>query len=162
MKSDDASRLEPDQDWPRLIESALGRAVVELQARLGDNMQTWTWGSIHHTLPQHPLSRIFPEHAQLLDPLAIPTGGDGDTPQAGGYSTVDRFVQTLMSVNRYIHDPSDWRRSRWVVPLGASGHPGSAHFADQTEMWADVETIAQLWEWDDIVDAAETRQMLMP
>jgi len=145
-----------------MIMSAIVRAVRELQARLGGDMQKWTWGSIHHTRPEHPLSRIFPEYAHLLDPPAIPTDGDGDTVQAGVYSMGDRYVQTFTSVNRYIHDPSDWHNSRWVVPLGASGHPGSPHFADQAEMWADVQTLPQLWEWDDIVDAAETRQTLLP
>jgi penicillin amidase len=162
MAADDVGCLDPDQNWPHLIERAIANAVSELRARLGGDMQAWTWGAIHHTRPRHPLSRIFPEHAHLLDPPEIPADGDGDTPQAGGYSMIDRFVQTLMSVNRYIHDPSDWRRSRWIVPLGSSGHPGSRHFFDQAQMWADVQTIPQLWEWDDIVDAAETRQTLTP
>ena len=65
-------------------------------------------------------------------------------------------------MNRYIHDPADWRRSRWIVPLGASGHPGSPHYADQATLWAEVETVPQLWEWDDITAAAETRQRLLP
>ena len=38
---------------------------------------------------------------------------------------------TGLSVNRYIHDPSDWTKSQWIAPLGASGHPGSPHYADQ-------------------------------
>jgi penicillin amidase len=67
-----------------------------------------------------------------------------------------------MSVNRYIHDPSDWRNSRWIVPLGASGHPGSKHYADQIELWADVETIPQLWAWEDIESDVETHQILTP
>ena len=67
-----------------------------------------------------------------------------------------------MSVNRYIHDPSDWRNSRWIVPLGASGHPGSPHYADQARQWADVETIPQRWDWEEIEDAAQTRQLLAP
>ena len=67
-----------------------------------------------------------------------------------------------MSVNRYIHDPSDWRRSRWIVPLGASGHPASPHYADQAEMWAAVEYVPQLWDWDEIAGGAETQQELRP
>ncbi len=88
--------------------------------------------------------------------------GDADTPLAGAYSQVDRYTSVLMSVNRYIHDPADWRRSRWIVPLGASGHPGSRHYADQATLWADVETIPQLWEWEDIVADAEAQQLLTP
>ena len=108
------------------------------------------------------MSRVFPDCAELLDPPRLATHGDADTPLAGAYALTDRFTPTVMSVNRYIHDPSDWRNSRWIVPLGASGHPGSPHYADQAEPWADVETIPQLWDWNDILAAAETRQTLMP
>ena len=162
MAADDDACLPPGQTWAELIESALAHAVRELRSRLGEDMQNWTWGAIHQTRPRHPLSRTFPESAKLLDPPQVATHGDGDTPLAGGYSMADRFTATIMSVNRYIHDPSDWRNSRWIVPLGASGHPGSPHYADQAKLWADVETVPQLWDWADILEAAETRQTLMP
>jgi len=162
MAKGDTSLLAPGQTWPGLIESALSRAVAELRQRLGDDMQTWTWDKVHWTRPRHPLSRTFPALAPLLDPPQVAAGGDGDTPQQGGYWGPDRFALVSLSVNRYIHDPADWRRSRWIVPLGASGHPGSPHFADQATLWADVETIPQWWDWHDIVAAAETRQQLLP
>ena len=54
------------------------------------------------------------------------------------------------SVNRYAHDPSNWENSRWIVPLGSSGNPGSNHYYDQLELWADGKTIPQLWNWDQI------------
>lgn len=162
MAKGDTSLLAPGQTWPNLALAALEDAVAELDLRLGTDMSTWSWGAIHHTRPRHPLSGFYPDQADVLDPPPFATHGDGDTPLAGGYSLVDRFVQTLMSVNRYIFDPSDWRQSRWIVPLGASGHPGSPHFADQGKMWSDVETIPQLWDWDDIVSTATTRQTLNP
>ena len=162
MARNDDSCLAPGETWPERIEAALASAVSELRTRLGDDMTQWTWGAIHGTRPRHPLSKTFPDHAALLDPPALSTHGDGDTPLAGAYSMTERFVATVMSVNRYIHDPSDWPGSRWIVPLGASGHPGSPHYADQANLWADVATIPQLWDWDDIDDAAESRQRLTP
>lgn len=162
MAANDPAPLPPGQTWPQLMETALRRAIADLSGRLGDDMQTWQWGALHRTRPQHPLSRVFPENAGLLNPPQVAAGGDGDTPQQGGSWTSDRFVLTSLSVNRYIHDPADWRRSRWIVPLGASGHPGSPHYADQANLWAEVDTIPQLWEWDDIKAAAETCQKLMP
>ncbi len=162
MAENDDSCLAAGETWAGCIESAVARAVRELRSRLGPNMRNWTWGAVHHTRPRHPLSEMFPECAEFLDPPQVETHGDADTPLAGAYSVVDRCVATLMSVNRYIHDPSDWRNSRWIVPLGASGHPGSPHYADQARAWADVETIPQLWDWDDIIDAAETQQSLLP
>ena len=158
----DDSALPLGTTWADLIESALNQAGAELAARLGPEASKWHWGALHRTRPRHPLSRAFPDSASLLDPPRIATHGDGDTPLAGAYSMIDRFSATAMSVNRYIHDPSDWRNSRWIVPLGASGHPGSRHYADQAPIWADVQTIPQLWDWDDIVAAAETRQTLAP
>ena len=162
MAANDPTPLPPGQTWPKLMEVALQSAVADLRQRLGDDMHTWQWRTLHRTRPQHPLSRVFPENAELLNPPQVAAGGDGDTPQQGGSWTPDRFVLTALSVNRYIHDPADWRRSRWIVPLGASGHPGSPHYADQAALWAEVETIPQLWEWDDINAAAETRQQLLP
>jgi penicillin amidase len=162
MEQGDPSPLPPGKSWPEVIESALERAVAELQQRLGNDMQTWAWGRIHQARPRHPLSRLFPELAALLDPPQVAACGDGDTPQQGGYWGPDRFALTALSVNRYIHDPADWRRSRWIVPLGASGHPGSPHYADQAELWAEVQTIPQLWDWQDIVAAARTSQRLLP
>ena len=73
-----------------------------------------------------------------------------------------RYTVSGLSVNRYVHDPSNWSNSRWIVPLGSSGHPGSPHYADQAELWADVAFIPQLWAWDEIAEQAETTQRLTP
>ena len=154
--------LPPRYDWSDVLASALRLAVADLKEQLGDNMFKWQWGELHHTHPQHPLSVVFPEFADLLNPPSIPTHGDGDTPLAGSYALHNEFIATGMSVNRYIHDPSDWTNSRWIVPLGASGHPGSPHYADQAEMWANVEYIPQLWDWQQISAEAESQQRIEP
>ena len=104
---------------------------------------------------------MFPEAASFLNPPSLPVHGDGDTPLAGSYALND-FAVTGLSVNRYVFDPSDWTRSRWIAPLGASGHPASPHYADQARLWADVEFIPQLWDWQEIGDRAETTQFLVP
>ena len=111
-------------------------------------MESWRWGSVHHTAPRHTLSDAFPGLARLLDPPRIPMGGDGDTPQAGSYSPAQPFTMTGMSVARYVFDPGDWSRSAWITPLGASGHPGSPHYADQAEVWGRVDLIPMLYDWD--------------
>ena len=162
MAANDPAPLPPGQTWPQFLEAALQRAVAALRQRLGDDVDAWRWGMLHRTRPQHPLSRVFPDCADLFNPPQVPAGGDGDTPLQGSSWGAEPFVLTALSVNRYIHDPADWRRSRWIVPLGASGHPGSPHYADQAALWADVETIPQLWEWDDITAVAETTQRLLP
>ena len=96
----------------------------------------------------------------MLDPPSVPRGGDGDPPQDGGYSPANPFTITGMSVARYVVDPGDWSNSRWVVPLGASGHPGSDHYADQTQTWSEVQLLPMLYDWDSIKAEAESRQRL--
>ncbi len=156
----DNALLPSGYSWSDVLATALQSAVMDLKAQLGDDMAEWAWGKLHRTQPQHPLVVLFPEYAELLNPPAVPTHGDGDTPLAGSYAYHNEFIATGMSVNRYIHDPSDWTNSRWIVPLGASGHPGSPHYADQAEMWANVEYIPQLWDWSQISAEAESHQQI--
>ena len=75
---------------------------------------------------------MFPELAEWLNPPVVSTGGDGDTVQAASISTATGYTVGSTSVARFVFDLSDWQRSAWVVPLGASGHPGSPHYADQS------------------------------
>ena len=70
---------------------------------------------------RHPLSSMFPEVADLLDPPAIPAGGDGDTVQAADFIPAAGFELAVTSVARYVFDLGDWERSAWIVPLGVSG-----------------------------------------
>ena len=162
LERGDMSILLPEADWENLLATGLSSAVEELKESLGEDMTTWNWGRMHRTQPRHPLSAVFPEAAERLDPPSLDIHGDGDTPLAGGYGLRNEFVATSVSVNRYIHDPSDWNNSRWIVPLGASGHPASPHYADQAEAWANVDYIPQLWDWAQIRSEAESHQRLEP
>jgi penicillin amidase len=51
-------------------------------------------------------------------------------------------------VARYVWDLRDRSRSRWIVPFGASGRPGDAHFTDQTPLWARGDLIPLITDWD--------------
>ena len=159
-RENDTYLLPPGSDWGLLVARALAEGVSDLRERLGDDMDSWQWGRVHHTRPQHMLSASFPELASLLDPPWVPMGGDGDTPQAGSYSPDAPFVMTGMSVGRYVFDTGDWSNSAWVTPLGASGHPGSPHYADQAPIWAEVKLVPMLYDWDRIAAEAESHQTL--
>ncbi len=162
LKDDDDEFLPDGRTWDEILSDALTGAVDELTGPLGADMSGWVWGKVHHTNPMHPLSATFPETDGALNPPQIPMGGGIDTPQAGSFSQGNKYVITGLSVNRYIHDPSDWSKSKWVSPLGASGHPGSPHYADQAPIWGEVDYVPQLWDWDEIAARAETTQELTP
>ena len=162
-------------DWGALIDHVMSQPIVfeNIRRKLGEDASAWTWGSVHHTKPQHPLSALFPELAKTLDPPAFAVSGDGDTPQAGSYGVpklyggggADEpgpFTVSGTSVARYVWDTADWDNSRWIVPLGASGHPGSPYYADQAPIWADVELIPATYSWDKIEREAESVQIISP
>ena len=140
---------------------ALEDGVELLITMLGDDMGCWKWGNVHQTNPVHPLSKVYPELSEFLNPPPVSMGGDGDTPQAGSYAHNNPFTITGMSVARYVFDTSDWNNSRWIVPLGSSGHPGSPHYADQAERWAKIETIPMLYSHSKVDSSAATSQQLL-
>ncbi len=72
------------------------------------------------------------------------------------------LAHDLMSVARYVFDTSDWDNLAWISPLGACGHPGSPHYADQTSMWAEGDLVPMLYSWDRLAADAESRKTLHP
>ena len=80
----------------------------------------------------------------------------------GGLRPAAGFELTLTSVARYVFDLGDWERSAWVVPLGASGHPASPHYADQSADWAAVRLRPMRYDWVRVAAESESRQRLEP
>ena len=162
IAADDTGLLPAGADWPAMLAAALDEAVRTLTAKLGPELRCWRWDGVHRARPRHPLSAAMPELSVLLDPPEIAYGGDGDTPWAGAYAPGDLATVGSLSVFRYAYDPLDWERSLWAVPLGASGHPGSRHYADQSAMWARAQMAPMRYGWEGIAKAAETMQTLHP
>jgi penicillin G amidase len=160
LDANDVTWLAAGESWSSVLSNSIASAVKELETHFGTDRSRWRWGDLHHVALQHPLARTFPEAAAWLNPARVELGGDGDTPLLTGSRVAAGFQVTFASVNRYIHDPSHWSNGRWIVPLGASGHPGSPHYCDQQSLWARIETVAQLWDWDEIGSSTESEQAL--
>ena len=156
----DTEWLPEGETWATVATRALDGAVAYLRGRLGDDVESWTWDRIHRTTPTHPLSATNPDLAELLNPPSLPLGGDGDTPQSSSYLAGAPFDIAGTSVARYVFDPSDWSNSRWITPLGSSGHPGSPHYADQAATWGELELLPMLYEWGEIGGSARDEQIL--
>ncbi|MGA8788538.1 MAG: penicillin acylase family protein, partial [Paenarthrobacter sp.] len=54
-------------------------------------------------------------------------------------------------VARYVWDLADRRKSRWIVPFGASGTPGHQHFADQLPLWTAGELAPVVTDWPELI-----------
>jgi len=155
--------LPPDEARGAWLGAALAGAVAYLRERLGPDPAAWRWDALHRSVPRHLLSAAHPEAAAWLDPPPIPMGGDGDTIQAASHAFWAKgFEVVSQSVARYVFDPADWERSGWVVPTGASGRPGSLHYADQAPLYERGELLPMTYAWPEVEARAVTRQTLAP
>ncbi|WP_338698203.1 GNAT family N-acetyltransferase [Streptomyces sp. Q6] len=106
--------------------SAVREAVEETAEATAGEPGT-TWGELH---------RLAPWQA-LHDPDADWPALDGDHDCVLSTSSVpglsDRAARGPAA--RYVWDLARRENSRWIVPFGASGVPGSAHHRDQLPLW---------------------------
>ena len=63
---------------------------------------------------------------------------------------------------RMVVSMADFDQSRWVNLTGVSGHPFSAHYTDQTDLWAEGRTLPWVFSTEAVEDAAEDTLTLQP
>ena len=154
LRANDATLLD-GWSWPQALQAALTAAAA-------DPLAAQPWGEAHRPHFTHPLSALFPDAAPLLDPVAQPIGGDGDTVFANGLLPHASPRATYGALARYAFDVGAWENSRWTVFHGASGHPGSPHYANQHPAWAAARMVPMRYDWDGLTETAEARQALTP
>ncbi|MFC3127438.1 penicillin acylase family protein [Pseudoroseomonas globiformis] len=153
LRADDTTLL-GGWSWNQALGAALRAAAAEA-------LDT-PWGEAHRPRFAHPLSALFPEAAAVLDPPALPVGGDGDTVLANGLLGAGGSAAAYGPLARYAFDVGNWEQSRWAVFHGASGHPGSPHYNNQNRAWSACEMVPMRYDWDGIEAHATTRQKLSP
>jgi penicillin amidase len=152
LRRDDASLLD-GWSW----EEAIGAALREVAGA-----PAVEWGEAHRPRFVHPLSGLFPEAAPLLNPPALPIGGDNDTVLANGLLAAVGPAAGYGALARYVFDVGNWDNSRWAVFHGVSGQPGSPHYTDQHAEWAAARMVPMLYGWDAVRAAARSSQQLVP
>jgi penicillin amidase len=145
----------PGAAWEALLLKALECAAA-------DAAPGTRWGERHRPFFAHPLRGWS---SDLDAALAAPTaalGGDLDCVFATG-SPIGVFDMVIVgSTARYVFDLADRDAGGWIVPLGASGHPASPHFADQHQRWADGELLPIVSDWPRLEHEATAQLRLSP
>ncbi|MGW0191234.1 penicillin acylase family protein [Streptomyces sp. NPDC003362] len=102
-----------------------------------------TWGDTHRLAPWRALSTtsfaepgLSGDHDCVLCTSAVP--GLTDLAARGPAA-------------RYVWDLARREDSRWVVPFGASGVPGSPHHRDQLPRWVEGELVPVVTDWDQLM-----------
>ncbi|MDH6226501.1 MULTISPECIES: penicillin acylase family protein [Streptomyces] len=152
---------EPDSEWWTTGETASGRPAAtnrdellrramidarwELTAKLGKNMDTWSWGRLHTLyLKNQTMGTAGPGLLQhMLNRGPWELGGGESTVNATGWNAAGGYGVVWVPSMRMVVNLDDLDKSRWINLTGASGHAYSSHYVDQTDAWAKGE----LYEW---------------
>jgi penicillin G amidase len=130
--------LGPDPALQRnaILLRSLKAALDELRERLGPDMNTWTWGRLHHASFEPAVALLADPQLRAqtsVGPLEIP--GSASTPPAQAYRATD-FAVGGASV-RMVMDVGAWDNSVVMNTPGESGDPMNAHYRDLFPMWAE-------------------------
>jgi len=116
------------KDWDAVVDVALGRLMVVMEATTHGRLEAFTWGAFNHAGIHHPLTRALPQLAAFLDPPDAPQPGDLWQPRvaAPGFGASERFAVA----------PGHEAEGLFHMPTGQSGHPLSPYYNLGHEDWA--------------------------
>ena len=126
-----------------LFARALKDARWELTAKLGKDIDTWSWGRLHRLfLKNQTLGTDGPGIVKYLlnrGPWKL-SGGEA-TVNATGWNAAGGYGVVWVPSMRMVVNLGDLDKSKWINLSGASGHAYSAHYTDQTDKWAKGELL---------------------
>ncbi|WP_217550941.1 penicillin acylase family protein [Streptomyces sp. GbtcB6] len=133
----------------QLFKRAMIDARWELTAKLGKDIDTWSWGRLHRLfLKNQTLGTDGPAIVQYIlnrGPWKL-SGGEA-TVNATGWNAAGGYGVVWVPSMRMVVNLDDLDKSKWINLTGASGHAFSAHYTDQTGKWADGELLP--WSFSD-------------
>ncbi|MET8111392.1 penicillin acylase family protein [Streptomyces prasinus] len=117
--------------------AAVRAALEEVAAR----PPAGTWGDTHRLAPWRALPPTTPYDEPALS-------GDHDCVLCTSSVPGLTDLAARGPAARYVWDLARREDSRWVVPLGASGVPGSPHHRDQSPLWLAGDLVPVVTDWD--------------
>ncbi|MCP9208572.1 penicillin acylase family protein [Streptomyces sp. NEAU-Y11] len=159
------SRLNPGSDTrDELLKNAMKDARSELTAKLGKDINSWSWGRLHQlTLKNQTLGTEGPGIVQwMLNRGPWNLGGGEAAVNATGWNAAGGYGVTWVPSMRMVVNLDDLDKSRWINLTGASGHAYHAHYTDQTDKWAKGELLPWAFEKDAVDKQTEDKLALTP
>lgn len=148
---------------------ALSDAVSELSKQLGSNSDTWTWGKLH-TLTFHNqtlgISGIGPIES-IFNRGPYQTSGGGSIINNTAWDATETDGKKAYQVvslpsERLIVDISDLPASLSVITTGESGHAYHTNYADQADLWRNIQYHPMLWGRQQVESTAKQHLVLTP
>jgi len=132
-----------------LFKRAMIDARWELTAKLGKDIDSWSWGRLHRLfLKNQTLGTDGPGFLKYVlnrGPWKL-SGGEA-TVNATGWNAAGGYGVVWVPSMRMVVNLGDLDKSKWINLTGASGHAFSAHYTDQTGKWVKGELLD--WNFSD-------------
>lgn len=147
------------QNRDKMMIKSLNTSIDYLNSKLGDNMDEWSYGAIHHAEIIHPLAHLAsPEVQEKINISPLPRGGGSNTLNANHGN--DR--QSSGASFRMIVDTDDWNSAVGTNSPGQSGNPNSNHYKDLFESWNKGDYFPMYYTKDKITENAGSIIHLKP
>ena len=141
-----------------VLGTALEEAYEEMVSSFGADPAGWRWGAMHRIGFRHPLANSS-DRRRAFNLAEVERGGDRFTPNATGGPG---YAQSSGASYRHILDLADWDRSVFTSTPGQSGQPGSPHYSDLLQMWAEGRYAPLAFSREAVDRHAAHRLMLQP
>ncbi|MEU5363382.1 penicillin acylase family protein [Streptomyces sp. NPDC005925] len=158
---DSGTRDGADHNRDDLFKRAMVDARWELTAKLGKDIESWSWGRLHRLfLKNQTLGTEGPGFVQYIlnrGPWKL-SGGEAAV-NATGWNAAGGYGVVWVPSMRMVVNLGDLDKSRWINLTGASGHVYSAHYTDQTGKWVKGDLLT--WSFSDKAVEAGTSDTLL-
>jgi penicillin amidase len=149
-----------------ILDQAMREARDEMTRREALDPAEWTWGRLHRmnlhnaTLGESGIGPI----ETLLNRNGYQVPGGNSIVDATGWDAAEGYQVTTAPSMRMVVSLANFDDSRWINLTGVSGHPGSGHYTDQTDLYVAGKTLPWLFSREavDAEDGADTLRLVPP
>ncbi len=148
-----------------ILSRAMAEARDDLVRRQSRRAVDWTWGHHHRlelenqTVGQSPVGLV----RWALNRGGYQVGGGGEIVNATSWdAAAGSFEVTAAPSMRMVVSLADLDDSRWVNLTGASGHAFHRNYVDQTDLWAEGESLPWYFSRAALDETGEQTLVLSP
>ncbi len=161
---DDATTDDVREQRDDVLRLAMRTARDDLTSAQSPNSKEWRWGDLHElaltstTLGESGVGMV----ERLFNRDGWETPGSGSAVNATSWDAAEGYAVTSAPSMRMVISLADFEDSRWISLSGVSGHPFSGHYTDQTDLWAEGESLSWPFSADEVEAAEEDTLTLVP
>ncbi|NLU75729.1 penicillin acylase family protein [Streptomyces sp. HNM0575] len=153
-----------DRNRDELLAHAMKNARWELTSKLGKDIDSWSWGRLHHLmLKNQTIGTDGPGFMQfLLNRGPWDLGGGKDAVDATGWNAAGGYDVIWAPSMRMVVNLDDFDKSRWINLTGASGHAYNPHYVDQMDKWSEGALLPWAFSQRAVEKGTEEKMALTP